>query len=61
MCSYHRGEIGHSVSNDIKKGEKTAERTAKHTGRDDRATSEQVISAHNLFLSEYRMYIYIFM
>ncbi len=45
MSPCHRGRIGHSASNDIRRGEKTAERTAKHTGRDDRATSEQVIAS----------------
>lgn len=31
-----------SVRNDIKKSEKSGEKVSKHTGRDDRATVEQV-------------------
>lgn len=39
-----RGASSQSVRNDIKKSEKSIEKTSRHTGRDDRATVEQVLT-----------------
>lgn len=36
------GATSQSVRNDIRRSEKTGEKVSKHTGRDDRATVEQV-------------------
>lgn len=39
------GVASQSVKNDLRRSEKTVEKVSRHTGRDDRATVEQVSSA----------------
>lgn len=43
------GPQSQSVRNDIKRSEKSGEKTSRHTGRDDRATVEQVKSGQDFF------------
>lgn len=47
------GVASQSVRNDIRKSEKTGEKASRHTGRDDRATVEQVSL---LFFNSYRWF-----
>lgn len=39
------GVASQSVRNDIRRSEKSGEKVSRHTGRDDRATVEQVFTA----------------